>query len=94
MTIERGTSIGPYRLLAPIGEGGMGIVWRARDTALDRDVAIKFLPAAVALHPDRLARFEREAKAVAALSHPAILAIYGFGEHHQMVLDAIDQGRR
>ncbi|HEX5041521.1 MAG TPA: protein kinase [Candidatus Polarisedimenticolaceae bacterium] len=81
MPIERGTSIGPYRLLAPIGEGGMGVVWRARDTALDRDVAIKFLPEAVALHPDRLARFEREAKAVAALSHPVVLAIYGFGEH-------------
>lgn len=59
----------------------MGVVWRARDTALDRDVAIKFLPAAFAHDPERLLRFEREAKAVAALSHPNILSIHGFGEH-------------
>jgi tetratricopeptide (TPR) repeat protein len=76
-----GLRIGPYRLVEAIGEGGMGVVWKARDTALDRDVAIKFLPPAFARDPERLARFEREAKAVAALSHPGILAIYGFGEH-------------
>ncbi len=78
---EPGLRIGPYRLLEQIGEGGMGVVWKARDTALDRDVAIKFLPAAFARDPERGARFQREAKAVAALSHPGILAIYGFGEH-------------
>jgi len=77
---EPGLQIGPYRLVEKIGEGGMGVVWKARDTTLDRDVAIKFLPAAFARDPDRLARFEREAKAVAALAHPAILAIFGFGE--------------
>ncbi len=77
---EPGLQIGSYRLVEKIGEGGMGVVWKARDTALDRDVAIKFLPAAVALDPERLARFGREAKAVAALAHPGILAIYGFGE--------------
>ena len=77
---EPSLQIGPYRLVEQIGEGGMGVVWKARDTTLDRDVAIKFLPAAFARDPDRLARFEREAKAVAALAHPAILAIFGFGE--------------
>ncbi len=76
-----GSMLGPYRLVEPIGEGGMGVVWRARDTALDRDVAIKFLPPAYARDPERLARFEREAKAAASLSHPNILAIYGFGTH-------------
>ena len=77
---EPSLQIGPYRLVEQIGEGGMGVVWKARDTTLDRDVALKFLPAAFARDPDRLARFEREAKAVAALAHPAILAIFGFGE--------------
>ncbi len=81
MRPEAGLRIGPYQLVQAIGEGGMGVVWRARDTALDRDVAIKFLPAAFAQDPERLARFEREAKAIAALSHPGILAIHGFGEH-------------
>jgi serine/threonine protein kinase/thioredoxin-like negative regulator of GroEL len=76
-----GSILGLYRLVEPIGEGGMGVVWRARDTALDRDVAIKFLPPAYARDPERLLRFEREAKAAAALSHPNILAIYGFGTH-------------
>jgi tetratricopeptide (TPR) repeat protein len=80
MPPEPGLRIGPYRLVEKIGEGGMGVVWRVRDETLDRDVAIKFLPPAFASDPDRRARFEREAKAVAALSHPAILAIYGFGE--------------
>jgi eukaryotic-like serine/threonine-protein kinase len=70
-------SIGPYRILAKIGQGGMGEVYRARDTRLDRDVAVKVLPDAVATDPDRIMRFEREAKALAALNHPNIAHIYG-----------------
>jgi len=75
-----GTRLGPYQVLAAIGAGGMGEVYRARDTELDRDVALKFLPASFADDPDRLMRFEREAKTLAALNHPNIAAIYGI-EH-------------
>lgn len=74
-----GRMIGHYKLLSPIGEGGMGVVWRATDTSLDRDVAMKLLPESVSGDPTRLARFAREARAVAALNHPGILAIYDFG---------------
>src|SRR5579871_2183861 len=74
-----GRTLGPYRLLSKLGEGGMGEVYRARDPRLDRDVAIKVLPASVADDPDRLRRFEREARTVAALSHPNVLAIYDVG---------------
>ena len=81
MTLPAGTRLGSYEILAPIGAGGMGEVYRARDTKLDRDVAVKVLPESVAADPDTLARFEREAKAVAALSHPNILAIHDFGMH-------------
>jgi serine/threonine protein kinase/tetratricopeptide (TPR) repeat protein len=81
MTLASGTRLGPYEILAPIGAGGMGEVYRARDKKLDRDVAIKVLPASVATDPGALARFEREAKAVAALSHPNILSIFDFGTH-------------
>jgi len=73
-----GTTLGHYRIVEKIGEGGMGVVYRAYDERLDRDVAIKVLPDAVAADPDRLRRFEREAKAVAALSHPNILEIHDF----------------
>jgi serine/threonine protein kinase len=79
MSIEPGTRLGPYEILAPLGSGGMGEVYRARDTRLERDVAIKILPGHLAQNPRALARFEREAKAVAALSHPNIMAIYDFG---------------
>ncbi len=79
MTLAAGTKIGSYQILAPLGAGGMGEVYRARDAKLERDVAIKVLPESVAVDPDALARFEREAKAVAALSHPNILAIHDFG---------------
>jgi TolB-like protein/tetratricopeptide (TPR) repeat protein len=81
MTLPSGTRLGPYEILAPIGAGGMGEVYRARDKKLDRDVAVKVLPLSVAGDPNALARFEREAKAVAALSHPNILAIHDFGMH-------------
>jgi Tol biopolymer transport system component len=75
-----GDKLGPYEILAPIGKGGMGEVYRARDTKLDRDVAIKVLPAALAQDPERLARFEREAKVLASLNHPNIAQIYGVEE--------------
>ena len=81
MTLASGTRLGPYEILAPIGAGGMGEVYRARDTKLDRDVAVKVLPGKLAADPDALARFEREAKTVAALSHPNLLGIYDFGSH-------------
>ncbi len=79
MGLSAGTRLGPYEIRAPLGVGGMGEVYRARDSRLDRDVAIKILPEMLAQDPRALARFEREAKAVAALSHPNILAIHDFG---------------
>ncbi|HEV8253913.1 MAG TPA: protein kinase [Vicinamibacteria bacterium] len=79
MSLPAGHSLGPYRILAPLGAGGMGEVYRARDTRLDREVAVKVLPERVSGDHEALARFEREAKAVAALSHPNILAIHDFG---------------
>jgi Tol biopolymer transport system component len=79
MTLSAGSRLGPYEILSPLGAGGMGEVYRARDTRLNRDVAIKVLPERVAADPDALARFEREAKAVASLSHPNILALHDFG---------------
>src|SRR6202166_5132729 len=82
MALAAGTKLGPYEILSPLGAGGMGEVYRARDKKLDRDVAIKVLPESVAANPDMLARFEREAKAVAALSHPNILSIFDFGTDH------------
>ena len=79
MTMPPGTRLGPYEILSPLGSGGMGEVYRARDRKLDRDVAIKVLPPHLNASPAALARFEREAKAVAALSHPNILSIFDFG---------------
>src|SRR5262245_233538 len=79
MPIRPETRLGPYEILTSLGAGGMGEVYRARDTRLDREVAIKVLPERLARSPDALARFEREAKAVAALSHPNILALYDVG---------------
>jgi serine/threonine-protein kinase len=72
-----GSSIGPFQILGKLGEGGMGEVYRARDTKLNRDVALKVLPEAFALDPDRLARFKREAQVLASLNHPHIAQIYG-----------------
>jgi eukaryotic-like serine/threonine-protein kinase len=80
MTLSAGTKLGSYEILAPLGAGGMGEVYRARDSKLDRDVAVKVLPDSVAGDPAALARLEREAKAVAGLSHPNILAIHDFGK--------------
>jgi eukaryotic-like serine/threonine-protein kinase len=80
MTISAGTRVGLYEILSPLGAGGMGEVWRARDTKLNRDVALKFLPEMLARDPDRMARFHREAQVLASLNHPNIAAIYGFEE--------------
>src|SRR5450830_382598 len=75
-----GSRLGPYEVISPLGAGGMGEVYRARDTRLGRDVAIKVLPESVAGDAHALARFEREARAVATLSHPNILSIFDVGE--------------
>ena len=90
MALENGARLGPYEIGEPLGAGGMGEVYRARDTKLDRDVAIKVLPGELSAHPDSLARFEREAKAVAALNHPNILAIYDFGSHDGIAFAAME----
>ena len=79
MTLSAGSRLGPYEILAPLGAGGMGEVYRARDTRLGREVAVKVLPAAFAADPERLTRFEREARSASALSHPNIVAIYDVG---------------
>src|SRR5436853_418597 len=79
MPLSSGTRLGPYEILAPIGAGGMGEVYSARDTRLGRQVAIKVLPEHLTTNPVALSRFEREAKAVASLSHPNILALHDIG---------------
>ena len=81
MTLSAGTRLGPYQILSPLGAGGMGEVYRARDSKLKREVAIKVLPQSLAADADALARFEHEALVVAALSYPNILAIHDFGKH-------------
>ena len=80
MSLTPGTTLGPYEVLAAIGAGGMGEVYKARDTKLDRDVALKILPDAFVNDPERLARFQREAKVLASLNHPNIAAIHGLEE--------------
>src|SRR2546426_11782368 len=81
MAVVAGQKIGPYEILAQIGAGGMGVVHRARDPRLGREVAVKVLPAAFSADPERLQRFEQEARAAAALNHPNILAVYDVGQH-------------
>src|SRR5215472_2122033 len=93
MPLATGTRLGPYEIVAVLGQGGMGEVYRARDTRLGRDVALKVLPPSFAAAPDRRARFEREARAVAALSHPNVLAIHDVGEydgHPFLVAELLD----
>jgi serine/threonine protein kinase len=80
MTIDTGTRLGPYEVLSALGAGGMGEVWRARDARLNREVAIKVLPASFANDEDRLLRFEQEARATSALNHPNIVTIHELGE--------------
>jgi len=84
-----GETIGSYRIAAKLGAGGMGEVYRAKDTKLDREVAIKILPAALAQDPERLARFEREAKVLASLNHPNIAQIYGI-EERALIMELVD----
>src|ERR1700683_781295 len=79
MALSSGAKLGPYEILAPLGAGGMGEVYRARDSRLKRDVAIKVLPQALSLDADRLRRLEQEALATAALNHPNILAVFDIG---------------
>src|SRR5437773_3038071 len=80
MSLSAGTRLGPYEILSAIGAGGMGEVYRARDTTLNRDVAMKVLPESFASDPDRLARFTREAQTLASLNHPNIAHIHGLQE--------------
>src|SRR5580704_1381543 len=82
MTLAPGTRLEGYEVLGPLGSGGMGEVYRARDSALKREVAIKVLPIVVSQDPDRLRRFQQEAQAAAALNHPNILAVHQFGNHN------------
>ncbi len=92
MSLTSGTRLGPYEIQAAIGAGGMGEVFRARDTKLHRDVALKVLPDAFANDPDRLARFEREAQVLASLNHPPIAALYGIedtGSTRALVLELV-----
>ena len=91
--MQSGTQLGNYTILSALGKGGMGEVWRARDTKLGREVAIKTLPEEFAKDADRLARFEREAKLLASLNHPNIAAIHGFEEDngtHFLVLELVE----
>ncbi len=81
MTLSPGTRLGPYEIQSAIGAGGMGEVYKARDTRLDRSVAIKVLPPEFSADPDRRARFEREAKTIAGLNHPHICTLHDVGDH-------------
>jgi serine/threonine protein kinase len=93
VTLTPGTRLGAFEILATLGEGGMGAVYRARNTRLDRDVAIKVLLPAIADDPNRLARFGREAQVLASLNHPNIAAIYGIEDVdglRALVLELVD----
>ncbi len=96
MPLEVGTTLGVYEVLAAIGAGGMGEVYKARDTKLDRDVALKILPDAFVNDPERLARFQREAKVLASLNHPNIAQIHGLeesGDSPALVLEYVPARR-
>src|SRR5438093_6722996 len=81
MPLVTGTRLGPYEVLSPLGAGGMGEVYRARDARLGREIAIKVLPASFSQDPDRLRRFEQEARAAGLLNHPNITAVYDIGSY-------------
>lgn len=85
-----GSRLGPYQILAPLGAGGTGEVYRARDTSLAREVAIKVLPEALIHEAERLARFEREARTLAALNHPHIAQVYGFEASRALVMELVE----
>src|SRR5262245_59453875 len=91
--MQPGTRLGSYEIQSALGAGGMGEVYRALDTKLNREVALKILPPNFALDPDRLARFKREAQVLASLNHPNIAAIYGFedtSEPHALVMELVE----
>jgi serine/threonine protein kinase len=93
MAIQAGQRLGPYEILSAMGAGGMGEVYRAHDGRLNRDVALKVLPEIFAADPDRMARFEREARVLGALNHPNIAAIYGleeFGSSRALVMELVE----
>src|ERR1700737_2370650 len=93
MALTSGTKLGPYEIVAPLGAGGMGEVYRARDTKLGREVALKLLPPLFTTDADRVARFKREARVLASLNHPNIGAIYGFedaGNVLALVLELVE----
>ena len=96
MTISAGTRLGPYEILAPLGAGGMGEVYRARDTRLTREVAIKVLPEGLSSDPERLRRFEKEARSASGLNHPNIVTIHDIGSEGGLsyiameVVDGVD----
>src|SRR5215472_4304987 len=89
MALAAGTKLGPYEILAPIGAGGMGEVYRAKDTKLKREVALKVLPEAFAADPERMARFQREAEVLASLNHTNIAQIYGV-EDRALVMEFVE----
>jgi serine/threonine protein kinase len=89
MSLSAGTRLGPYEVVSALGAGGMGEVYRARDTRLGREVAIKVLPEAFAADPDRLRRFEQEARAIAALNHPNICQLHDVGKGY-LVLEYVE----
>src|SRR5580700_9997471 len=93
MALTSGDRLGPYEILGPLGVGGMGEVYRAQDSKLGRDVALKVLPEAFSRDAERMARFEREAKILASLNHPNIASIYGLedsGATHALVMELVE----
>src|SRR5450432_179983 len=95
MALTAGTKLGPYEILAQLGAGGMGEVYRARDTRLDRTVAIKILPTRLADNPDARLRFQREAKAISSLQHPNICTLYDIGSENGvdfLVMECLEGG--
>jgi serine/threonine protein kinase len=90
-SLSAGARLGPYEIVAPLGAGGMGEVWRARDSRLEREVAIKVLPPEVAGDSSRLRRFEKEARAASALNHPNIVTIYDLGTSGETAWIAMEQ---
>ena len=93
MSLNAGARLGPYEILAPIGAGGMGEVYRARHLKLGRDVAIKVLPDELAADPERLQRFEREARTASSLNHPNIVTIHDIDEHegtHYIAMELVE----
>ena len=93
MLLTPGTRLGPYEILSPLGAGGMGEVYRAKDTRLGRDVAVKVLPTHLSAQPEIRARFEREAKTVSSLNHPNICALFDVGKEGDidyLVLELVD----